>query len=129
MSMLEKVEIGLADSIIGKILLFHHWSYLLEKNQTTTDVSDDPKKWLETDSNILTVKEKKILLSDTEWFNDNTMDAADVLNRLSPVDSCFNVSLMHSHLLQFLETEELTVFPETPKRTQATNTVFKVLKI
>ena len=40
----------------------------------------------------------------------------DALNRLSPVDCCFDVSLMLSHLLQCLETEQLTVFPRTPKR-------------
>ena len=184
--------------------------------------------WLETDSYILTVKEKKILLSDTEWLNNNIMDAAqklickalgrlelhqfvlnwqkrvapffniseehfqfmhksanhwlisfrsndriqicdslytnltpviknclkalnkakvekngklsvnivlvekqrdgykcrlfgnafatDVLNGLSPANSCFDVSLMRSNLLQYLETEELTVFPKTSKR-------------
>ena len=42
--------------------------------------------------------------------------ATDVLNGLSPVDSCFDVSLMCRHLLQCLERKELTVFPKTPKR-------------
>ena len=55
--------------------------------------------------------------------------ATDVLNGLSPVGSCFDVNLMRSHLLQCLETEELTVFPKTPKLIRATNTAFKVLKI
>ena len=32
--------------------------------------------WLETDKYILTVKEKKILLSGTEWLNNNIIDAA-----------------------------------------------------
>ena len=41
--------------------------------------------------------------------------ATDVLHGLSPADSCFNVSLMRSHLLQCLETEELTFVPKTPK--------------
>ena len=45
--------------------------------------------------------------------------AMDVLNGLSPVDSCFDVSLMRSHLLQCLETEEFTVFPKTPKSTRS----------
>ena len=49
--------------------------------------------------------------------------ATDILNGLSPVDSCFDVSLMRSHLLQCLETEELTVFLKTPKRVQTTNSV------
>ena len=49
-----------------------------------------------------------------------TAFATDVLNALSPVDSCFGISLMHSHIFQCLETEELTVFPKSPKRTQAT---------
>ena len=40
--------------------------------------------------------------------------ATDVLNGLSPVDFCFDVSLMLSHLLQCLETEDLTVFPKNP---------------
>ena len=52
----------------------------------------------------------------------------DVLNELPPVDSCFDVNLMRNHLLQCLETEELTVFPKTPKRIRATNIAFKVLK-
>ena len=55
--------------------------------------------------------------------------ATDVLNGLFPVDSCFDVSLMRSHLLQRLETEELTVYPKTLKRIRATHTALKVLKI
>ena len=55
--------------------------------------------------------------------------ATDVLDGLSPVDSCFEVSLMLGHLLQCLETEELTLFLKTPKCVRATNAVFKVLKI
>ena len=55
--------------------------------------------------------------------------STDVLNGLSPVNSCFDVSLIRSHLLQCLETEELIVFPKTPKHTRATNNAFKVLKI
>ena len=55
--------------------------------------------------------------------------ATDVLNGLSAVDSCFDVSLMPRHQLQCLETEKLTVFPKTPKRIWATNSTFKVLKI
>ena len=42
--------------------------------------------------------------------------ATDVLNGLSLVDYCFDVSLMPRHLLQCLETEKLTIFPKTPKR-------------
>ena len=42
-----------------------------KRNQTTIEVSDDPRVWLETDNYILTVKEKKILLSDNEWINDH----------------------------------------------------------
>ena len=45
-------------------------------NQAAMEVSDDLKVCLETDIYILTVKEKKILLSDTKWLNDNIMDAA-----------------------------------------------------
>ena len=41
-----------------------------KRNQTVIEVSDDPKVWLETDNNVLTGKEKKILLNDTEWLND-----------------------------------------------------------
>ena len=41
--------------------------------------------------------------------------ATDVLNGLSPVDYFFDVSLMPRHLLQCLETEKLTIFPENPK--------------
>ena len=55
--------------------------------------------------------------------------ATDVLNGLSPADSCFDASLMRSHLFQCLETEKLTAFPKTTKRIHATNTAFKVLKI
>ena len=55
--------------------------------------------------------------------------ATDVLNGLSPVDYCFDVSLMPRHLLQCLETEKLTIFPKTPKRIWATKSTFKVLKI
>ena len=234
------MKIGLADSISGKIFLVHHQSYLFG-NQTTIEVSGDLKVWLDTDNYILTVNEKKILLCDTEWLNDNITEATqklictalgrlesyqsglnwqntgipffkiseehiqlmhnsanhwlvscssndrvqicdslytnltpviknclkalykskveksqklsvtivpvqkqsdgyncrlyaiafatDVLNGLSPVGSCFDVNQMRSHLLQCLETEELTVFPKTPKRVRATNTAFKVLKI
>ena len=53
--------------------------------------------------------------------------AMDILNVLSPVDSYFDVSLMRQ-VLQYLETEELTVSQKTPKRIQATNAAFKVLK-
>ena len=35
--------------------------------------------WLETDKYILTVKEKKILLSSIEWLNNNIIDAAQKL--------------------------------------------------
>ena len=38
-------------------------------------VSDDPNVCLETKNYILTVREKKILLSDTDWLNDNIIDA------------------------------------------------------
>ena len=55
--------------------------------------------------------------------------ATDVLNGLSPADSCFDVSLMFSHLLQCLEIEELTVLLKTPKHIRLTSTAFKVLKI
>ena len=51
--------------------------------------------------------------------------ATDVLNGLSPVDSCFDVSLMRSHLLQCLETEELAVFPKTSKRIRSKCQKFK----
>ena len=37
----------------------------------------------------------------------------DVFNGLSPVNSCFDITLIHSHLIQFLETE-VTVFPKAP---------------
>ena len=42
--------------------------------------------------------------------------AADILKGLSSVDFYFDVSLIRSHLTQYLETEEFTVFPKTPKR-------------
>ena len=47
-----------------------------KRDQTAIWVSADPKVWLETDNYILTVKEKKIHLSDTELLSDNIMDAA-----------------------------------------------------
>ena len=37
-----------------------------KRNQTLVEVSDNPRVWLETDNYILTVKEKKILLSYVE---------------------------------------------------------------
>ena len=37
-----------------------------KRNQTAIEVSDNLKVWLETNNYILTVKEKKILLKDTE---------------------------------------------------------------
>ena len=40
--------------------------------------------------------------------------ATDVLDGLSPVDSCFDVSLMLSHVLQCFETETYSL-PESPK--------------
>ena len=55
--------------------------------------------------------------------------ATIVLNGLSPADSCFDVSLMRSHLLQCLEIEELTVSLKTPKHIRLISTAFKVLKI
>ena len=48
-------------------------------NRKAIEISDDSnssKVWLETADYLLTEKEKNILLSDTEWFNDNIMDAA-----------------------------------------------------
>ena len=45
-----------------------------------------------------------------------TVFATDVLSGLSPANSCFDVSLMRSNVLQCLETEEFTVFPKTSKR-------------
>ena len=81
-----------------------------ERNQTAIEVSDNPRVWLETDSYILTVKEKKILLSDTEWLNNNIMDAAQklickalgrleshqlVLNWQKRVTPFFNISEEH----------------------------------
>ena len=65
------MEIDLADSIIRKILSFHHRSCLLEK-KSNSNSNDDPKVRLENDSYILMVKEK-ILLGDMEWLNDNVM--------------------------------------------------------
>lgn len=40
--------------------------------------------------------------------------ATDVLNGFSSGISCFGVSLMRSHLLQWVEAEELTIFPKIP---------------
>lgn len=40
--------------------------------------------------------------------------ATDVLNGFSSGISYFGVSLMRSHLLQWVEAEELTIFPKTP---------------
>ena len=77
-------------------------------------VSEDPKVWLETGYCILTVKEKKILLSDTEWLNNNVMDAAQklickALGRLESYQSVlnwqktetlyFNISKDHTQLM------------------------------
>ena len=67
------MKIGLADSVSVKIVLVHHWSYLLEKNQAVIELSNNPKVRLETYNYMLTVEEKKILLSYTEWLNDNIM--------------------------------------------------------
>ena len=55
--------------------------------------------------------------------------STEVLSRLLPVDSSFDVSLMRSQVLQCLETEKLTVFPKIAKHIWATNTAFKVFKI
>ena len=41
--------------------------------------SNSSKVWLRTVDYLLTEKEKNILLSDSEWFNDNIMDAAQKL--------------------------------------------------
>ena len=48
---------------------------------------------VETNNYILTVKEKKILLCDTEWLNDNIMDTAQklvckALGRLETIGLC-----------------------------------------
>ena len=79
------------------------------------EILDDPKVWLETDNYILTVKEKKILLSNTEWRNDNIMDVAQklfckaigrlesyqlVLNWQKRETSFFNISEEHIQLIQ-----------------------------
>lgn len=40
--------------------------------------------------------------------------ATDVLNGFSSGISYFGISLMRSHLLQWVEAEELTIFPKTP---------------
>ena len=63
--------------------------------QTAIEVSDDPKVWLETENSILTVKENKILLSDTEWLNNNIMDVTQqlickALGRLESYQSVLN---------------------------------------
>ena len=99
---------GLADSVIGKIFFIHHRSHLLERNQTAIEVSDDPKVWLETDNYTLTVKEKKILLSDTEWINDNIMDVSQklickALERLESHQSVLNWQKMGTPFLNICE--------------------------
>ena len=51
-------------------------------NRKAMEISDDSnssKVWLKTTDYLLTEKEKNILLSDTEWLNDNIMDAAQKL--------------------------------------------------
>ena len=50
-----------------------------KRYQTAIEVSNDQKVWLETDNYTFTVKEKKILLRDTEWLNDNITDPAQKL--------------------------------------------------
>ena len=50
---------------------------------------------------------------------------ADILGGLSPLDSNFDVSRMRSHLIQCIESGELTVFPRNPKQIRVTNAEFK----
>ena len=89
------MEIGLADSIIGKIFLAHHRSHLLEKRSNSNLSFSRSKGVVRTDNYILTVKEKKIHLSDTELLNDNIMDPAQkvickALRRLESHQSVLN---------------------------------------
>lgn len=55
--------------------------------------------------------------------------ATDILHGLCPIDSYFDVSMMRNHLIQCLETEELTVFPKSPQRVRGASAAFKVLNI
>ena len=49
------------------------------KAMEISDDSNSSKVWLKTADYLLTEKEKNIFLSDTEWLNDNIMDAAQKL--------------------------------------------------
>ena len=77
----------------GKYSWFTIGRIYWKRNQTAIEVSDNPRVWLKTDNYILTVKEKKILLSDTEWLNDNIMDATQKLicKALGRLESCQSV--------------------------------------
>ena len=73
-----------------------------------SDDSNSSKVWLKTADYLLTEKEKNILLSDTEWFNDNIMDAAQKLicKRLGSLESYQSVLNWQKRVTLFFEVGE-----------------------
>ena len=72
------MEIGLADSIIRKILLVHHRLYLLE-NKSNSNQSVRQSKGVVRNKQLHAYGKRKKIFSDTEWLNDNIMDAGQRL--------------------------------------------------
>ena len=98
----KEAEIGLTDSIIGKIFLFHHRSYLLGKKSNSNWSFKLYKNVVRNRQlHIYGKKEKKILLSDIEWLNDHIMDNLksyqSVLNWQKKVIPFFNVKNQLKH--------------------------------
>ena len=119
------MEIGLADSIIRKILLVYHRLYLLE-NKSNSNQSVRQSKGVVRNKQLHAYgKRKKILLSDTEWLNDNIMNAGQrlickALGRLESHQSVlncqkrgipfFNISEEHIQLMHNGSNQWLTLF-------------------
>ena len=121
----KEVEIGLADSIIRKILLVHHRLYLLEKKSNSNQSVRQSKGVVRNKQLHAYGKRKKILLSDTEWLNDNIMNAGQrlickALGRLESHQSVlncqkrgipfFNISEEHIQLMHNGSNQWLTLF-------------------
>ena len=57
--------------------------------------------------------------------------ATDILDRISPAESELNVTSMRKHLLEFLEKQQLSPFPQNPKRAlhAVSSEEFRIFKI
>ena len=119
------MEIGLADSVIRKILLVHRRLYLLEKKSNSNQTIKQSKGVVRNKQLHTYGKRKKILLSDTEWLKHNIMDAGQMLfckalGRLESYQSVlncqkkgipfFNISEEHIQLMQNGSNQCLTPF-------------------